>query len=90
MGKSDANECNESSLSNCRVQLALSTKKDGMILEQISLQERRRGRKNSYNIKFKLVLLNQYPGKNPLKAIINMVAPMGERNDFRTRISRIL
>ena len=46
MGKSDANECNESSLLNCRVQLALSTKKDGMILEQISLQERRRGRKN--------------------------------------------
>ena len=33
MGKSNANECNESSLSNCRVQLALSTKKDGMILE---------------------------------------------------------
>ena len=33
MGKSDANECNESSLSNCRVQLTLSTKKDGMILE---------------------------------------------------------
>ena len=33
MGKSDASECNESSLSNCRVQLALSTKKDGMILE---------------------------------------------------------
>ena len=90
MGKSDANECNESSLSNCRVQLALSTKKDGMILEQISLQERRRGRKNSYNIKFKLVLLNQYPGKNTLKAILNKVVPMGERNDFRTRISRIL
>ena len=34
MGKSDANECNESSLSNCRVQLALSPKKDGMILEK--------------------------------------------------------
>ena len=34
MGKSNANECNESSLSNCRVQLALSTKKDGMILEK--------------------------------------------------------
>ena len=33
-GKSNANECNESSLSNCRVQLALSTKKDGMILEK--------------------------------------------------------
>ena len=33
MEKSDANECNESSLSNCRVQLALSTRKDGMILE---------------------------------------------------------
>ena len=33
MGKSDANECIESTLSNCRVQLALSTKKDGMILE---------------------------------------------------------
>ena len=26
MGKSDANECNKSLLSNCRVQLALSTK----------------------------------------------------------------
>ena len=34
MGKSDANECYESSLSNCRVQLTLSTKKDGMILEK--------------------------------------------------------
>ena len=34
MGKNDANECNENSLSNCRVQLALSTKKDGMILEK--------------------------------------------------------
>ena len=34
MGKSDANECNESSLSNCRVQFTLSTKKDGMILER--------------------------------------------------------
>ena len=33
-GKSDANECNESSLSNCRVQLTLSTKKDGMVLER--------------------------------------------------------
>ena len=33
MGKSGANERNESSLSNCRVQPALSTKKDGMILE---------------------------------------------------------
>ena len=32
MGKSDANECNESSLSNCRVQLALSIKKDWMII----------------------------------------------------------
>ena len=35
MGKSDANERNESSLSNCRVLLALSTKKDGMILENL-------------------------------------------------------
>ena len=34
MGKSDANECNESSLSNCRVQFTLSTKKAGMILER--------------------------------------------------------
>ena len=34
MGKSGANERNESSLSNCRVQPALSTKKDGMILEK--------------------------------------------------------
>ena len=34
MGKSDASECNENSFSNCRVQLALSTKKDGMILER--------------------------------------------------------
>lgn len=41
-----------------------------MILEQISLQERRRGRKKSYNIKFKLVLLNQYLDKNTLKAIL--------------------
>ena len=35
MGKSDASECNENSLSNCRVQLTLSTKKDGMILENL-------------------------------------------------------
>ena len=34
MGKNDANECNENSLSNCRVQLTLSTKRDGMILEK--------------------------------------------------------
>ncbi len=34
MGKSDANECNENSFSNCRVQLALSTKRDGVILEK--------------------------------------------------------
>ena len=55
MGKSDANECNESLLSNCRVQLALSKKKDGMILELPSLRVRkvsvpykgnRRGRKD--------------------------------------------
>ena len=38
MGKSDANECNESSLSNCRVQLALSTKRDGVILEKAALR----------------------------------------------------
>ena len=37
MGKSDASECNESSLSNCRVQLALSTRKDGIILEILLL-----------------------------------------------------
>ena len=37
MGKNDAGECNESSLSNCRVQLALSTRKDGMILEILLL-----------------------------------------------------
>ena len=36
MGKSDANECNESSLSNCRVQLALSKKRDGVIFEKTS------------------------------------------------------
>ena len=41
MGKSDANEYNESSLSNCRVQLALSTKKDGMILEKLSFSIRK-------------------------------------------------
>ena len=29
MGKSDANECNESSLSNCRVQHALSKRRTG-------------------------------------------------------------
>ena len=38
MGKSDANECNESSLSNCRVQLALSKKRDGVILEKAALR----------------------------------------------------
>ena len=37
MGKSDDIECNENSLSNCRVQLALSTGKDGMILEILLL-----------------------------------------------------
>ena len=37
MGKSDASECNENSLSNCRVQLALSTRKDEMILEILLL-----------------------------------------------------
>ena len=37
-GKSDANECNESSLSNCRVQLALSKKRDGVIFEKIPHQ----------------------------------------------------
>ena len=41
MGKSNANECNESSLSNCRVQLALSTKKDGMILEILIFKNKR-------------------------------------------------
>ena len=40
MGKSAANECNESSLSNCRVQLALSTKKDGMILELLIKEQK--------------------------------------------------
>ena len=38
MGKSDANKCNENSFSNCRVQLALSTKKDGMIRKSITVQ----------------------------------------------------
>ena len=37
MGKSNANECNERSLSNCRVQLALSKKRDGVIFEKILL-----------------------------------------------------
>ena len=41
MGKSVANECNESLLSNCRVQLALSTKKDGMILEILIFKNKR-------------------------------------------------
>ena len=40
MGKSDASECNENSLSNCRVQLALSTKKDGMILELLIKEQK--------------------------------------------------
>ena len=43
MGKSDANECNENSFSNCRVQLALSTKRDGVIFENnISFKETKR------------------------------------------------
>ena len=37
MGKSDANECNENSFSNCRVQLALSTKRDGVIFEKLQV-----------------------------------------------------
>ena len=49
MGKSDANECNESSLSNCRVQLALSTKKDGMILEQYLYDEKAYRLKEQYD-----------------------------------------
>ena len=35
LSKDFANECNESSLSNCRVQLALSKKRDGVIFEKI-------------------------------------------------------
>ena len=35
LAKDFANERNESLLSNCRVQLVLSTKKDGMILENL-------------------------------------------------------
>ena len=49
MGKSDANECIESSLSNCRVQLALSTKKDGMILEQYLYDEKAYWLKEQYD-----------------------------------------
>jgi hypothetical protein len=49
MGKSDANECNESSLSNCRVQLALSTKKDGMILEILIKEQKLKQKQNEYS-----------------------------------------
>ena len=50
MGKSDASECNENSLSNCRVQLALSTRKDGMIFRN-SFANFIRDRYNlSYNV----------------------------------------
>ena len=49
MGKSDANECNESLLSNCRVQLALSKKKDGMILEQYLYDEKAYCLKEQYD-----------------------------------------
>ena len=35
LSKDFANECNESSLSNCRVQLALSKKRDAVIFEKI-------------------------------------------------------
>ena len=37
LSKDFANECNESSLSNCRVQLALSKKRDGVIFETTAL-----------------------------------------------------
>ena len=37
LSKDFANECNESSLSNCRVQLALSKKRDGVIFEDLLL-----------------------------------------------------
>ena len=49
MGKSDASECNESSLSNCRVQLALSTKKDGMILEILIKEQKLKQKQNEYS-----------------------------------------
>ena len=58
MGKSDANECNENSFSNCRVQLALSTKKDGMIRKSITVQRyetlSRRTIRLSFTIKLSL------------------------------------
>ena len=49
MGKSVANECNESLLSNCRVQLALSTKKDGMILEILIKEQKLKQKQNEYS-----------------------------------------
>ena len=59
MGKSDANECNESLLSNCRVQLALSTKRDGVIFEKryhftifsIPFSNKRDAPKSFYNLR---------------------------------------
>ena len=65
-------------------------KKDGMILEQISFQEGDRRVETPFINSNSDSFTQSYPGKNTLKAILSKVAPMGERNDFRTRISRIL
>ncbi len=53
MGKSDANECNESSLSNCRVQLALSTKKYGYVFEKNFFLKRAREFRKQPSFPFK-------------------------------------
>ena len=53
MGKSDANECNESSLSNCRVQLALSTKKYGYVFEKNFFLKRAREFRKQNSFPFK-------------------------------------
>ena len=75
MGKSDANECNESLLSNCRVQLTLSTKKDGMILEIPLPKGKRRDSKASYTP----LLLHQQFGPNHICSCRNSHAAMGPR-----------
>ena len=80
MGKSDANECNESSLSNCRVQLALSTKRDGVIFEKryhitvssIPFSNRRDAPYSFSNLRAPSIISSPHHLKDSKKSIISV------------------
>ena len=71
-GKSDANECNESSLSNCRVQLALSKKRDGVIFEKILLSKDFANERNESllsNCRVQLILFKEERGDSKVHTL---------------------